>query len=96
MPRGKEALMEKTAVIRGKKYRLTFEDDFDGAALDSSKWELCPESRRQDAGGWWKDSEVMLENGCLLLRVRLFRVPHDVPEDDGLLGRVLDDVRSGR
>ncbi len=71
MPRGKEALMEKTAVIRGKKYRLTFEDDFDGAALDSSKWELCPESRRQDAGGWWKDSEVMLENGCLLLRARI-------------------------
>ena len=53
--------------IGGKKYELTFEDDFDGETLDKKKWSLCPEQPRHDAGGWWDDDMVSLRDGCLVL-----------------------------
>ena len=53
--------------INGKKYELTFEDDFDGTKLNKKKWSLCPEWQRQDIGGYWDDDMVSLRDGNLVL-----------------------------
>ncbi len=51
-------------------YRLTFSDEFDGNALDETKWSLCPQMERQGAGGWWDDSMTSLDgNGNLVLSI---------------------------
>lgn len=47
--------------FEGKKYSLTFADDFD--SLDKSRWSYCPQQKRQDAGGEWRDSCSKVENG---------------------------------
>lgn len=51
----------KTVTFAGKKYTLTFSDDFD--SLDSSKWAYCPQQKRQDAGGVWRNSCSSFEDG---------------------------------
>ena len=53
--------------INGKKYVLTFVDEFEGNKLDKKKWELCPEWQRQDLGGYWDDDMVSLRDGNLVL-----------------------------
>lgn len=58
------------------KSRFTWEqslfDDFDGGELDAKIWRRCPEQRRQDAGGWWRDSESFLDGkGNLVLQNRI-------------------------
>ena len=53
--------------INGKKYVLTFFDEFEGSKLDKKKWELCPEWQRQDVGGYWDDGMVSLRDGNLVL-----------------------------
>ena len=63
--------MENTMTLGGKHYRLSFDDEFEGDSLDLSKWRLCPEQRRQDAGGRWADSEVSVHDGNLWLRARI-------------------------
>ena len=51
---------------------LTFEDDFNGTTLDTTKWHRCPEQRRQDVGGWWKDSQSFLDGkGHLVLKASI-------------------------
>lgn len=55
----------------GKNYEVSFEDRFSGTALDSSKWKTCPESRRQDIGGWWKDSMTEVHDGNLWLWAKI-------------------------
>ena len=66
---------EPSLTLDGVTYRLTFEDDFDGDALDPKKWALCPEWKRQDVGGYWRNSEVEVRDGTLRLRARI--------DDDG-------------
>ena len=56
---------EKKITFEGKTYSLTFSDDFD--TLDSSKWEYCPEEKRQDAGGEWRNSCTAVEDGNLVI-----------------------------
>ena len=63
--------MENTMTLGGKRYRLSFDDEFEGNSLDPAKWRLCPEQRRQDAGGRWADSEVSVHDGNLWLRARI-------------------------
>ena len=60
-----------TVEIGGRTYRLSFEDEFDGDSLDTKKWSLCPEWKRQDVGGYWKDSETSVHDGELWLRARI-------------------------
>lgn len=52
-------------------YRLTFEDEFEGDRLDGEKWVLCPEWKRQDVGGYWRDGETSVRDGNLCLRARI-------------------------
>lgn len=51
----------KTITIDGKKYTLTFEDDFDGNKLDPKKWERCNEEKRHDLNNYWDDSMSYLD-----------------------------------
>ena len=66
---------EKTDLENAQR-ELVFFDDFDGNALDFSKWDLCPEWDRQGRSTW-KDDMVLVGGGNLHL---LFR-------RDGALGR---------
>ncbi len=48
---------------------LLFEDNFDGDALDSSKWEKCPEWERQSGLDVWDNDMSFLDGeGHLILR----------------------------
>ena len=60
-------MSENYITVDGRKYELTFEDDFEGVCLDTSKWERCPEQMRQDIGGWWRDSMSEVRDGKLIL-----------------------------
>ena len=62
---------EITMTMDGHRYRLSFDDEFEGEALDPTKWKICPEQRRQDVGGRWADSEVSVHDGNLWLRARI-------------------------
>ena len=49
---------------------LTWSDDFDGTALDTTKWDLCPEWERGDIGARWDGDMVELDGkGNLVLKV---------------------------
>ena len=77
--------MEKTMTLCGRTFRLTFDDEFEGNSLDTSKWELCPEQRRQDIGGRWADGEVSVHDGNLWLRARIRE--DGVPVSGGIRSR---------
>lgn len=54
--------------IDGTEYELTFDDEFDGTELDTTKWELCPEWQRQDFDAYWSNDMTSLDgNGNLVL-----------------------------
>ena len=57
---------EKTGLENAQR-KLVFSDDFDGNALDLSKWDLCPEWDRQGRSTW-KDDMVSVSGGNLRLR----------------------------
>jgi len=59
--------MNEMITVGGRTYKLTFEDLFEGTALDTTKWALCPEYRRQDAGGYWRHSMTEVKDGNLIL-----------------------------
>ena len=68
-----EAVAEDYSVIEleGKKYKLSFEDNFDGDKLDETKWERCPEWKRQDLNCYWDDDMSYLDGeGNLVLETR--------------------------
>lgn len=54
--------------VPGKEWRLVWHDEFDGAALDESKWERIDSPRRE--AFWSKDDAYLDGNGCLTLRTR--------------------------
>ena len=52
--------------FNGKKYELTFRDDFETGKLDKKKWRYSPEMERQGEkgwGGWWKKKCSTVVNG---------------------------------
>lgn len=68
---GLEVIPEETdrVTIDGTVYYQTFEDEFSGSELDSSKWEHCPEWRR-GGGVYWNNDDAFLDgNGNLVLQV---------------------------
>jgi beta-glucanase (GH16 family) len=48
-------------IINGKRYRLTFFDDFNGKELDRTKWSNSKEQHRQDTDCWWRDDAIYLD-----------------------------------
>lgn len=51
----------------GAEWRLIWHDEFDGAELDTSKWDI-PEYKRRDA--WWSKKAVSLDGkGNLVIRI---------------------------
>ena len=51
----------------GKTWKLVWHDEFDGTALDTSKWEVMPDAPRK--GGWWMRKAVSLDGkGHLVIR----------------------------
>lgn len=54
----------------GHNYIEVFSDDFNGVNLDSSKWERCPEWKRADLGGYWKNECSYVKDGCLILEAK--------------------------
>lgn len=57
-----------------KRWKLTFEDEFNGDTIDDSKWETYSYNRRQNPNGpdgWWdKDDTYLSGDGELVIRVR--------------------------
>ena len=43
----------------GKTWNLVWHDEFDGTALDTTKWEIMPDAPRK--GGWWMRKAVSLD-----------------------------------
>jgi beta-glucanase (GH16 family) len=44
---------------QGQTWKLVFDDEFDGTALDTSKWEIPEEYARRD--GWWSPKAISLD-----------------------------------
>ncbi len=53
----------------GKHWRLVWQDEFNGAKLDETKWNRLGDSKRRD-GFWIKDDAYLDGQGHLLLRTR--------------------------
>lgn len=49
-------------------WELTFFDDFDGDALDRTRWHYAYGEEGVRRGGWWVDDAVFVENGNLVIR----------------------------
>ena len=59
---------DDTVIIDGVSYTLTFGDEFEGTALDMTKWEYCPEWQRQNVNCYWRNEAVSLDgNGNLCI-----------------------------
>jgi len=65
----------KVHILDGERFILTFEDNFEGDSLDKTKWELCPQVERQDAGGFWDDSMIEVHDGKLFCKVDVNKFP---------------------
>ena len=53
----------------GKEWRLSWDDEFDGARLDETKWNRLGDWKRRD-GYWTKEDAYLSGKGTLLLRTR--------------------------
>lgn len=53
----------------GQSWKLTWSDEFEGSAVDPSKWELLGDSKRRD-GFWVKEDAYLDGKGNLLLRTK--------------------------
>ena len=57
------------SIAEGKKWKLVWSDEFDGNAIDSSKWNILGDHKRKD--GWWLKEDARLDgNGSLEIRVK--------------------------
>lgn len=53
----------------GKEWKLVWQDEFDGATLDESKWNRLGDHKRKD--GWWAKEDAYLSGkGSLILRTK--------------------------
>lgn len=60
----------KNIEIEGKNYTLVFEDNFEGNDLDETKWERCPQWKRQDLNNYWDDKMSYLDGeGNLIIEM---------------------------
>jgi len=51
----------------GKTWRFAWNDEFDGDALDETKWDIPPDGRRRDA--WWMRKAITLDGkGHLVIK----------------------------
>ncbi len=51
----------------GKRWKLVWNDEFDGDKLDETKWTAAPEAKRKD--GWWSPRAVSLDGqGHLVIK----------------------------
>ena len=66
-----EKLNDGVLSFNGKKYELTFSDEFESAKLDTKNWSYCPQQQRQDAGGWWSNECSTFENGNYVITCKL-------------------------
>lgn len=60
-----------TLFVDGKEYALTFEDNFDGDKLDTTKWSNCPEWKRQDQNCYWSDDCITVKDGKLVVASKI-------------------------
>lgn len=56
-------------ISEGKHWVLAWSDEFDGAKLDESKWEIMGDSKRRD-GYWVKEDSYLDGKGNLILRTK--------------------------
>ena len=56
-------------IPEGKHWVLAWSDEFDGAKLDESKWEIMGDSKRRD-GYWLKEDSYLDGKGNLLVRTK--------------------------
>lgn len=56
-------------MINGKKYVLSFCDDFEGKDLDLNKWKYCEEQHRQDTDCYWRNDSLYLDGRSNLVIV---------------------------
>lgn len=62
--------VESSKIIDGVTYNITFEDNFEGTKLDSSKWVHSAEQKRQDLNNYWKDEMAYLDGeGHLVIKM---------------------------
>lgn len=57
------------ALSHGKQWKLTWNDEFDGATLDTNKWEAIGDSKRRD-GYWLKEDSYVDGHGLCVLRTK--------------------------
>lgn len=73
--------------FHGKKWEVTFADEFDGTRIDSTKWTYAPNYLRGDFGNnYWNRKQVSVENGELRLGI-----DYDAETDRILSGAILTD-----
>ncbi|MHC4146656.1 MAG: glycoside hydrolase family 16 protein, partial [Planctomycetota bacterium] len=56
-------------IPEGKIWKLAWSDEFEGAEIDQSKWEIIGDSKRRD-GYWVKEDSYLDGKGNLLLRIK--------------------------
>ena len=56
-------------IPEGKNWVLAWRDEFSGAKLDESKWEIIGDSKRRD-GYWVKEDSYLDGKGNLILRTK--------------------------
>ena len=57
-----------TLYVEGDAYKMTFEDEFEGDSLDFTKWDYCPEWKRQDLECYWENDCTSVKDGKLVLK----------------------------
>jgi beta-glucanase (GH16 family) len=57
------------ALDEGMAWRLAWADEFDGAEVDRSKWEILGDSRRRD-GYWVREDSYLDGKGNLIIRTK--------------------------